>query len=331
MVPCGRGVRSTVSLVVHRSVMSRCAGTHPLRPPLPLDRLVPEELHTSRMRHPPRNEQWPSSGRGEHHVRPVRRPTRRAAVRQARPPGDKGPVRGVRRFRCGPGPCRTSPGRCGIGTRARRGGPQPEARATPGTHVPPVRGACAEEPRTHGTPYARSATPTTDPASRRPCRRAAYARHAVPPKRDADDRPRVSPAPLPKRTARARPPWPAGFRRTPHTHPASQHRQSDTRAPPDAPRRATARRTHAVRPPRDARAREPVPRAPPRSVTVRHRRPGRRAARVFPVRMSVRAPHQRGAPRSGRRPGPKDGTASAPDPTGTRAPPRGPGRRRRAS
>ncbi|MET8453921.1 hypothetical protein, partial [Streptomyces sp. NPDC005209] len=28
--------------------MSRCAGTHSLRPPLPLDRLVPERLHTSK-------------------------------------------------------------------------------------------------------------------------------------------------------------------------------------------------------------------------------------------------------------------------------------------
>ncbi|GLX52810.1 hypothetical protein Shyhy01_57600 [Streptomyces hygroscopicus subsp. hygroscopicus] len=46
MVPCGRPVRRIVLLVVHRSVMSRCAGTHPLRPPLPLDRLVPERLHT---------------------------------------------------------------------------------------------------------------------------------------------------------------------------------------------------------------------------------------------------------------------------------------------
>lgn len=51
MVPRRLGVRGTASVVVHRSVMSRCAGTHLPRPPLPLDRLVPEELHISRMRH----------------------------------------------------------------------------------------------------------------------------------------------------------------------------------------------------------------------------------------------------------------------------------------
>ncbi|GHD94464.1 hypothetical protein GCM10010508_55410 [Streptomyces naganishii JCM 4654] len=62
MVPWRRPIRGTAIVVVHRSVMSRCAGTHLLRPPLPLDRLVPEELHTSRMRHPPRNEQRPPGG-----------------------------------------------------------------------------------------------------------------------------------------------------------------------------------------------------------------------------------------------------------------------------
>ncbi|GAA2290611.1 hypothetical protein GCM10010431_05000 [Streptomyces kunmingensis] len=50
MVPCRRAVRGTAVLVVHRSVMSRCAGTHLLRPPLSLTLLarlvVPEELHT---------------------------------------------------------------------------------------------------------------------------------------------------------------------------------------------------------------------------------------------------------------------------------------------
>ncbi|GAA4022026.1 hypothetical protein GCM10022232_78690 [Streptomyces plumbiresistens] len=46
MVPWRRPMRGIALVVVHRSVMSRCAGTHPLRPPLPLDRLVPEELHT---------------------------------------------------------------------------------------------------------------------------------------------------------------------------------------------------------------------------------------------------------------------------------------------
>ncbi|GAA2447754.1 hypothetical protein GCM10010273_30400 [Streptomyces lavendulocolor] len=45
MVPWRSLVRGTASTVVHRSVMSRCAGRHLLRPPLPLDRLVPEELH----------------------------------------------------------------------------------------------------------------------------------------------------------------------------------------------------------------------------------------------------------------------------------------------
>ncbi len=226
MVPCGRGVRSTVSLVVHRSVMSRCAGTHPLRPPLSLDRLVPEELHTSRMRHPPRNEQWPSSAAAN-------TTSVLCAGPRAEPPCGRLACLGTRAPCGGCGASGTTRDRAGHhrggrgrGARAWPGGTHPEVRATPGTHVPPVRcrpaAPLAEEPHTHGTSYARSATPATDPASR-------------PHSAEAPHEPGPATRRLPPNAAQA---------------PGVAPPRSNTRAPLDAPRRATARRTTATRGPR---------------------------------------------------------------------------------
>lgn len=371
MVPCGRVVRGTAPLVVHRSVMSRCAGTHTLRPPLPLDRLVPEELHTSRMRHPRRNEQRAPSG---HHGSPGGPGFRCASGGVPGPRGGlpAGPDRcGKVRARVPPHHVRRpahnrahgrhraeqphitrtheSPGPHVGGTDPRHHPEQPHTHRThetPDPHVgrthPPHRAEESHTTRTPGTPEphsgrVRAAAParvgrTTAPphgravtASTRPCAGGtgtpapAHLGDAQAPGPRAGRGRHASAPPCPQATRLRTPPRagnPAPV--TPHrrgTHASAPLRRARRRPPVTA----RAVRVHVATRPRPRHRRAPgAPHAPARN-------PGRGGGvRVPPLTGSRSLPYAAAGP--ARRSGP-----SAPGPTGTRAPPRGPGPRRRAS